>query len=100
VALLRDLMPKHCKGFAIKDNWVVYIVRCKKNRALYTGITSNIERRLKEHNSKRGARYTRIFGPVKLLWTENHPDRSSALKRESQIKKFPPSKKRALFSKK
>ena len=76
--------------------WLVYIVECS-NRSLYTGITNNLDRRIQEHNSKEGARYTRAFRPVKLLWSEGHRNRSSALKREAQIKKWTRGNKEALI---
>jgi putative endonuclease len=63
----------------------VYIVRCF-NEPLYTGFTTDVARRIDEHNTAKGGRYTRSFAPVKLVWTEGYPDRSSALKREAQIK--------------
>ena len=75
--------------------WFVYIVRCK-NKALYTGITNDLERRIHEHNSKQGGRYTRSFGPVKLLWSEKHPGMSSAMKREIKIKGWTRKEKLAL----
>jgi putative endonuclease len=77
--------------------WYVYIVRCS-NKTLYAGTTDNIERRIKEHNSGKGAKYTRSLAPVKLLWTEEHSNKSAALKREIQIKKWTRSKKEALIS--
>nr|MBU1328455.1 GIY-YIG nuclease family protein [Candidatus Omnitrophota bacterium] len=67
--------------------WHVYIIQCK-DRSLYTGITTDIPRRLNEHNSGIGGRYTRIRMPVKLLYKENYPNRSKALKREIKIKTF------------
>ncbi len=76
--------------------WCVYILRCRNN-TLYTGITDNIARRLKEHNTKKGGRYTSAFGPVELVWQEDHPDRSSAMKREHQIKGWTRRKKEALI---
>ncbi len=55
---------------------------------LYTGIATDLERRLEEHNSSpRGAKYTRARRPVKLVYTETYKDRSSASKREYEIKK-------------
>ncbi len=55
---------------------------------LYTGIATDLERRLEEHNSSpRGAKYTRARRPVKLVYTEAYKDRSSASKREYEIKK-------------
>lgn len=65
--------------------WFVYIIECS-DKTLYTGITTDIERRLEEHNNKKGAAYTRTRIPVKLKYKELCIDRSHALKRESQIK--------------
>ncbi len=67
--------------------YFVYIVQCS-DTTFYTGICTNIERRLLEHNtSRKGAKYTRARRPVSLLYHEPYPDRSSASKREYQIKK-------------
>ncbi|MFC2091512.1 GIY-YIG nuclease family protein [Elusimicrobiota bacterium] len=81
---------------ANEGKWFVYIVECS-NRAYYTGITNDINRRLNEHNSGNGGRYTRAFGPVRLLWKEKHPSRSSASKREVQIKGWSRMGKKKLF---
>jgi putative endonuclease len=71
----------------MKD-WHVYIVKCS-DESLYTGITVDINRRIKEHNtSKKAARYTRSRRPVNLVYSETQIDRSSASKRESAIKKL------------
>ena len=71
----------------MKD-WYVYLVRCSDN-SIYTGITVDIERRVIEHNtSKKGAKYTRTRQPVKLVYSETYPDRSTASKREAAIKKL------------
>ncbi len=68
--------------------WFVYIVECADN-TLYTGITTDLERRILEHNSKdRGAKYTRYKQPVKLVYFEYADSRSTASKREYEIKKF------------
>ncbi|KKS65453.1 MAG: Endo/excinuclease amino terminal domain protein [candidate division WWE3 bacterium GW2011_GWB1_42_6] len=68
--------------------YFLYILLCADN-TLYTGITTNLPRRLKEHNSpKIGAKYTRARRPVKLVYSASFPDRSSALIAESQIKKL------------
>ncbi|MBL1259003.1 MAG: GIY-YIG nuclease family protein [Thiotrichaceae bacterium] len=76
--------------------WHVYIVKCHDN-TLYTGITTDIERRIKEHNSSPlGARYTRSRRPVELHYYENVNSRSEALKREIEIKKLPSKDKRSL----
>ncbi|WP_345972319.1 GIY-YIG nuclease family protein [Sulfurimonas diazotrophicus] len=77
----------------------VYIVQCSDG-TYYTGIATDLERRLNEHNhSAKGARYTRARRPVTLVYTERHPDRSSAQKREYVIKQMPRSKKSALIGK-
>ena len=68
--------------------WNVYIIECC-NGHYYTGITNDLKRRMNEHRLGRGARFTRIFGFKKLLYKEKQPDRSSALKREAQIKRLP-----------
>jgi len=72
--------------------WYVYIICCSDN-SLYTGVTTDVSRRIKEHNQKSGANYTRTRTPVKLVYQESHPTRSSALKREVQIKKWSRAKK-------
>lgn len=65
--------------------YFVYILECK-NGTLYTGITTDVQRRFKEHTEGKGGHYTRASGVTKVLFTEKHPNRSSALKRENQIK--------------
>lgn len=67
--------------------YYVYIVRCADD-TLYTGITKEVDRRVDEHNSSdKGAKYTRSRQPVRLVYSEKHPDRSSASKREYAMKK-------------
>ena len=68
-------------------SWLVYIVLCKDD-TLYTGITNDIENRLKKHNNGTGAKYTRGRGPVKLVYSSEMDDKSSALKEEYRIKKL------------
>ena len=65
----------------------VYIVECA-DKTLYTGWTTDVERRLKAHNAGRGARYTRERGPERLVYVEAVSDRSAALKRELAIKRM------------
>ena len=74
--------------------WKVYILQCA-DKTLYTGITTDIERRVEEHNSdnKKGARYTRVRRPVSLVYQESCENRSDASTREYQLKKLPRSKK-------
>ncbi|MEZ4769872.1 MAG: GIY-YIG nuclease family protein [Caldilineales bacterium] len=64
----------------------VYIVRCADG-SFYTGWTTDVPRRVAEHNAGRGARYTRQHGPVELVYSEPQPSRSAALKREDEIKR-------------
>jgi len=67
--------------------YYVYILCCNDD-TLYTGIATDLERRVKEHNtSAKGAKYTRVRRPVSLVYSETYPDRSSASKREYEIKK-------------
>ena len=74
----------------------VYIVECADG-SLYTGWALNVEQRVKVHNAGRGARYTRMHGPVKLVYAEEQPDRVAALKRELEIKRWPREKKLRLI---
>ncbi|MCH7519992.1 MAG: GIY-YIG nuclease family protein [Candidatus Dadabacteria bacterium] len=76
--------------------WYVYIVQCKDS-SLYTGITSDVKRRVEEHNKGKGGRYTSTRRPVKLVHMEKCENRSKALFRELQIKHLPRSKKLSLF---
>ena len=80
--------------------WYVYILECNDN-TLYTGVTTNLERRLHEHNTNnaRCARYVKSRRPARLVYWENQPDRSEAIKRESAIKKFKKKKKLSLINK-
>ncbi|MBP6715001.1 MAG: GIY-YIG nuclease family protein [Aliarcobacter sp.] len=69
-------------------SYFVYILECKDG-SLYTGITKDVPKRLDEHNTKdTGAKYTKIRRPVKLIYQENSENRSTASKREYEIKKF------------
>ncbi len=77
--------------------WSVYILTCADG-TLYTGVTTDIKRRLKEHNAATGpgAKYTRARQPVALFYTEEWPDRSQAQIREAAIKKLTRVEKEAL----
>jgi len=77
--------------------WYVYIIECSDN-TLYVGVTLDIERRLKEHNSGKGGRYTRARMPVNLIYSECYNSKSKALKREIQIKGWKKRKKMALIT--
>jgi putative endonuclease len=76
--------------------WKVYIVRCSDD-TLYTGITTDIERRIKEHNDSKGAKYTRARGPVELVYLAEFKDRSEASKEEWRIKALSREEKLALI---
>jgi putative endonuclease len=79
-------------------NWWVYMIRTNDGQ-LYTGITTDIQRRWQEHSSgKGGARYFRAHTPESLCLTEPYPDRSSASKREAEIKKMNKMNKEALVT--
>ncbi len=68
--------------------WFVYILECSDN-TLYTGITTNIERREEEHNSsEKWAKFTKMRRPVKMVFTQECNDRSDASKKEYAIKKL------------
>ena len=77
-------------------NWTVYILECA-DKSLYTGITTNLNRRLDEHRTGHGAKYTKGRGPFKLVYYENYRGRSKASKREIEIKTFNKAKKLSLI---
>lgn len=79
--------------------YFVYIIECS-DKSLYTGITTNIQRRFNEHKSGVGGYYTSSKGVMKIIYIEEHPNRSSALKREAQIKGWRREKKITLSRKK
>lgn len=69
------------------NNWTVYILRCRDG-SLYTGVTTDLPRRIEEHNSGAGAKYTRARGPCVLVWSRDKFSESSAKKEEARIKKL------------
>lgn len=71
----------------MEKQWVVYILECRDG-TLYTGITDDLDKRLKAHNAGKGAKYTRGRGPVKLRYQELSEDHSRALRREIEIKRL------------
>ena len=70
-----------------KSSWFVYIVRCSDG-TLYTGITTDLQKRVTAHNSKRGAKYTSTRTPVTLVWSQPSESRSTASKEEHRIKQL------------
>ena len=71
----------------MESQWYLYILRCKDN-TLYTGITTDVEKRLEAHRVGKGAKYTRGRAPLELIYRENCENHSEALKREAQIKRL------------
>lgn len=69
----------------LDEQWFVYILRCA-DKSLYTGITNDLDRRLKQHNAGTASRYTRSRLPATLEYQEEQPNKSLALKRELAIK--------------
>lgn len=83
------------------SQWFVYMLRCADD-SLYTGITTDVARRLTEHNGESkipGAKCTAARRPVKLVYTEECEDRSAAGKREWAIKQLSRSQKVLLVEK-
>ena len=64
-----------------------YILKCKDN-TYYTGYTTDLEKRLKTHNEGKGAKYTRGRGPVELVYYEEHEEKTSAMRREWEMKQL------------
>lgn len=79
--------------------WIVYILRCADD-SLYTGITLDVNKRLKQHNGieKNGAKYTHARRPVKLVYQESSDSRSTASKREHAIKSLSKNDKESLIN--
>lgn len=80
------------------NDYVVYILRCSDD-SFYCGITNNIENRLIKHNNGTASKYTRGRRPVELVYLEKDHDKSSALKREIEIKKLTRIQKEKLIEK-
>ena len=76
--------------------WFVYMLRCGDD-SLYTGCTDDVTRRLAAHQSGRGGKYTRSHLPVALVYQEEVPDKSAALRRELALKRLPRAQKLALI---
>jgi putative endonuclease len=80
-----------------RSDWQVYIVECADG-SLYTGIARDVPKRVARHNEGAGARYARSRLPVVLVYAERVADRSSALRREYQIKRLSAAAKRQLIA--
>ena len=68
-------------------NYFVYVLLCA-DQTFYTGYTDDLEKRLKTHNAKKGAKYTRSRTPLKLVYSEKFESKSEAMKREKAIQKL------------
>jgi putative endonuclease len=80
------------------ENWLVYLLKCSDN-TLYCGVTNNLTRRLRQHNGeiKGGAKYTKYRRPCKVVFSEFFNDKSSAMKREYEIKQLSRTQKQSLL---
>jgi len=68
-------------------SWTVYLLRCRDG-SLYTGITTDLERRLARHRAGTASAYTRARRPVRLVYRESQPDRPAALRREAALRRL------------
>jgi putative endonuclease len=80
-----------------RSRWFVYILRCADG-TLYTGATTDVSRRVEQHNAGTASRYTRSRRPVAVVYQKRVADQSSALKREAAIKKLSRQDKEALVA--
>jgi predicted GIY-YIG superfamily endonuclease len=81
----------------MESTWKLYILRCGDG-SLYTGITTDVQKRLAAHRSGKGAKYTRGRGPLELVYSEKCGSHSDALRRELEIKRLTREEKKALIS--
>ena len=72
---------------SVEAVWYLYMLRCGDG-TLYTGITTDVPRRLETHRAGKGAKYTRGRAPLELVYSEECGDHSAALKREIAVKKL------------
>ena len=96
--MLKGMLAKEKakKKSKVKEKWFLYILECK-DKTFYTGVTNNLERRLKMHNSGKASRYTRTRRPVKFIYQEICGSRTQALVRECAVKALPRKKKQELI---
>lgn len=90
-------MEFNCKVMTEKkeENHYVYMVECADG-SYYTGYTNNLEKRIKVHNSGKGAKYTKARLPVRLIYWECFEKKQEAMRREWKIKQMPRRKKEEL----
>jgi predicted GIY-YIG superfamily endonuclease len=80
-----------------ESSWLLYMLRCADG-SLYTGITTDLARRVRQHGEGRASKYTRSRRPLRLVYREDQPSRSAALKRELAIKALSRRNKQALIA--
>jgi putative endonuclease len=80
-------------------NWFLYIIRCK-NKSLYTGITTDVKRRFKEHQEGKGSKYLRGKSPLELVFMKKIGKKGLALRIENAIKRLPKEKKEMILKRK
>jgi putative endonuclease len=79
------------------QSWFVYILRCDDD-SLYTGITTDVQRRFTEHKNGEGSAYTKSFGAKEIVYTQEVGDKSTALVREHEIKQLSQEEKKELVA--
>ena len=82
----------------MSDEWITYMLECADG-SIYTGVTNNLDKRIDAHNNGTGAKYTKGRRPVRLIFKEFYPDRSTAQSRETQLKQLSKKQKLMLISK-
>lgn len=82
----------------MERKWFVYILNCADG-TLYTGITNDLDRRIKAHNAGTASKYTRVRRPVSIVYSEEVETKGDALRRELQIKRLTRSEKMAIIKK-
>ena len=92
----RRIVFKFCVEGVSALVFYVYMLRCVDG-SLYTGWTDDLERRTKAHNEGKGGRYTRSHRPVELVYSEELPSKSAAMRRECEIKSFKRDEKQKLL---
>lgn len=78
-------------------SWFVYVLQSDVDDRLYTGITDDVERRLRTHNAGKGAKATKPWRPWRVVHVESYPTKGEALSREAAIKRLPRTRKLALI---
>lgn len=87
------------KALTSVKKFFVYVVECRDG-TYYTGYTPDLEKRLKAHNSGKGAKYTRSRRPVKVVWKKRYNDFKKAVSEEARIKRLTRTQKEELVNKK